>query len=169
MLGGGGDFLTHNKAGLILILHNLCFSYSFLGSTFSIVKLGVSVVVGVGVTGCRKAKFMHHPISFAAFPCSSSVVYQCLLESHAIAAFSSHRVYRFVDPSCFPKPRPCDSVGSHAVPILSPSSAKEVPFCVFHSATTCSCKKIYIPNEKEREMSNNKNGVALTNSRSFIV
>ena len=156
-------------ASLILRLHNLCFSYSFLGSTFSIVKLGVSVVVGVGVTGCRKAKFMHHPISFAAFPCSSSVVYQCLLESHAIAAFSSHRVYRFVDPSCFPKPRPCDSVGSHAVPILSPSSAKEVPFCVFHSATTCSCKKIYIPNEKEREMSNNKNGVALTNSRSFIV
>ena len=142
MCWGGVGGLTHNKAGLIFRLHNLCFSYSFLGSTFSIVKLGVSVGVGVGVTGCRKAKFMHHPISFAAFPCSPAVVYQCLLESYAIAALSSHWVYRFVDPSCFPKPRTCDSVGSYAVPILSSSSAKEVPFCVFHSATTCFCKNI---------------------------
>lgn len=162
--------LTHNKAGLILRLQNLCFPYSFLGSTFSIVKLGVSVGVGVGVSRCRKAKFMHHPISFAAFPCSSTVVYQCLLESYAITVFSSHWVYRFVDPSCFPKPRPCDSVGSYAVPILSPSSAKEVPFCVFHIATTCFCKNIiHTKWEREREMSNNKNGDALTNSRSFIV
>ena len=77
----------------------------------------------------RKAKLVHHPISFGAFPSTSTVIDQGLLEANAFMGFF-HTVYGLVNPCGFPESRLCHPVRPYAVPVLSSSSAEEVPFFV---------------------------------------
>lgn len=72
-------------------------------------------------------ELVHHPVGLRAFPGTSDVVDQGLLEADAVVGLFG-RMYQLVDAGRFPKPGPRDSVGPYAVPVLSPSHAEEVPF-----------------------------------------
>lgn len=108
-----------------------------------------------------KAKLVHHPISFGAFPCTSSVVNQSFLEANALIVFpiiSSMRMHRLVDAGRFPESRPRHPIRSNAVLVLSPSFAKEIPlfiscgtrrFCMASITNTKKKKKTIVRNIRE--------------------
>lgn len=106
-------------------------TYSFLCTSW-VVVVGVVMISRGG-----KAKLVHHPLSFCAFPGAATVVNKCFLESYniiiiaaVITTFTASTEWWVVNwlvyPSCFPEPRACHSVRPYAIPILPPPSAKEV-------------------------------------------
>lgn len=107
------------------------YAYCFLGDGFGVDVLG-ALVVGGG-----EAELVHHPVGLGALAGAAAVVHQRLLQPDALTRRRRRRVDGAVDPRRFPETGARHPIRPHAVLVLPPSPAEEVPFFLPHSVRLC--------------------------------